>query len=186
MNIWFALPLVAQLALLFALGTVVGGQINRGVYRLAWFPRLIGPWSPPHSDAPPRRWFDRLPVVGWLGLRREAAIHGAGFWVRPMLIEIACGAGFAAMYWWELQRGLLPPALRGWVIFDEPIVAQYFSHIVLISLMAVATFIDFDEKTIPDEITVPGALLGLILAACLPLAALPIEIGKHTSELQSL
>ena len=36
--------------------------------------------------------------------------------------------------------------------------------------MAVATFIDFDEQTIPDEITVPGTVVGLVLAALLPLA----------------
>lgn len=176
MNIWFALSPEVQLALLFVLGTVVGGQINRGVYRLAWFPRLIGPWSPPHADAPPRRWFDRLPVIGWIGLRRESPVHGAGFWVRPLAIEFACGAGFAALYWWEMQRGLLPLPLRGLLLPDEVLLAQFFSHIVLLALMAVATFIDFDEKTIPDEITVPGALLGLILAACLPLSALPIGL----------
>ena len=39
--------------------------------------------------------------------------------------------------------------------------------------MAAASFIDIDEKTIPDLITIPGTLLGLILAAALPMAQLP-------------
>jgi prepilin signal peptidase PulO-like enzyme (type II secretory pathway) len=41
--------------------------------------------------------------------------------------------------------------------------------------MMVATFIDLDEKTIPDEITVPGMLLGLMLASLLPQSRLPVE-----------
>jgi prepilin signal peptidase PulO-like enzyme (type II secretory pathway) len=40
--------------------------------------------------------------------------------------------------------------------------------------MLVATFIDFDEKTIPDEITLLGTLAGLLLMATWPDAALPV------------
>ncbi len=39
--------------------------------------------------------------------------------------------------------------------------------------MIVATFIDFDEQTIPDEITVTGTVVGLVLATLLPAIALP-------------
>jgi prepilin signal peptidase PulO-like enzyme (type II secretory pathway) len=41
--------------------------------------------------------------------------------------------------------------------------------------MIVATFIDFDEKTIPDQITVPGTLAALALAALLPATRLPVN-----------
>ena len=41
--------------------------------------------------------------------------------------------------------------------------------------MTAATFIDFDEKTIPDSITIPGTLIGLTLAA-LPAA---IALAGH-------
>ena len=51
--------------------------------------------------------------------------------------------------------------------------AQYLSHIILIALMIVATFIDFDEQTIPDEITVSGTVVGLLLAVALPCSFLP-------------
>lgn len=173
MESWLLIPLPLRLLMLFVAGVLVGGQVNRGVYRLAWEPRYIGPWSPPHKKAPPRRWSDRLPIVGWWGLRREAAIHGRGYWVRPMLLELAFGIGYAWLYWWEIDGRLLPAA----VIPPYPprdIHAQYLSHLVLLTLMAVATFIDFDEKTIPDAITVPGLLLGLLLAAVLPISHLPV------------
>ena len=40
--------------------------------------------------------------------------------------------------------------------------------------MVVASLIDVDERLIPDEVTVPGTLLGLLFAALLPWLLLPI------------
>jgi len=159
---------------LFCLGALVGGQINRGVYRLAWYPRAIGPWSRPHADVPPRRGYDRIPIFGWLGLSREAAVHGRGFWIRPLLIELAMGVSYAVLYWYEVQQvGIY--SVAGVLILPgtATLQAQLIAHLVLISLMMVATFIDFDEQTIPDAITVPGAVIGLLFAATLP-ASLPL------------
>jgi prepilin signal peptidase PulO-like enzyme (type II secretory pathway) len=174
------------MAVLAVVGILVGTQINRGIYRLAWFHRLIGPWSPPHPDAPPRGPGDGVPVIGWWFLRRESPIHGRGFWIRPMLLELAMGVGFAALYWYEIeQQGVfahgrtvfVPLALRTPLVLH----LQLLSHLVLISLMMVATFIDFDEQTIPDTITVPGTLLGLVFATVLPqsraLVAVPAALA---------
>ena len=43
--------------------------------------------------------------------------------------------------------------------------------------MLAASFIDIDEKIIPDEITVTGTLLGLLIATIVPMSLLP-----HVSE----
>ena len=51
---------------------------------------------------------------------------------------------------------------------------QFVSHAILIGLMLVATFIDFDEQTIPDEATVPGTIIALLLAAIWPDSHLPV------------
>ena len=159
---------------LFVLGTVLGSQINRGIYRLAWSPRAIGPWSKPHADAARRHWFDYCPVVGWLTLRRENHLHGTAYWLRPFCLEILTGLGLASLYWWEvLSDGLAPqgPWLGRSIL---QLHGQFLSHALLLCLMTVATFIDFDEKTIPDTITVPGTLLGLFIAAILPESPLPV------------
>ncbi len=171
MNLILDVPLQARLAVLFVLGVCAGGLINLGIYRLAWRTRSISPWWPPDPDAPPRRLSDRLPVVGWLGLRREAGLHGAGFWIRPLLLELLTGVWFAALYWWEIERlGLLPAGAQppGSAGLLAVLHTQYAVHVALISLMLVASVIDADEKTIPDAITVPGTLLGLLLAGACP------------------
>jgi prepilin signal peptidase PulO-like enzyme (type II secretory pathway) len=173
-NALLAMPVALRLAGLFFIGLAVGALVNWAIYALAWRVRLISPWQARHHDAPPRRWSDFLPVIGWLGLRREAPIHGSGFWIRPLLLEIACGIGLAALYQWETSSGLAPP-IPGVVPAPQWMLHQQFvSHAILIALMLAATFIDFDEKTIPDEITVPGTLIGLVLAAAWPNSHLPV------------
>src|SRR5206468_226538 len=97
------------------------------------------------------------------------------FWIRPVLIEIACTIVFPALYWWELT-GHLTPNLVG--VAPQTAFAvrhQFISHAILFALMIVATFIDFDEKTIPDEITIPGTLCGLLLSAIWPDSGLPVN-----------
>jgi leader peptidase (prepilin peptidase) / N-methyltransferase len=162
-------------------GLLAGGYVNWAVYSLAWNRRAISPWGAPHAKAPPRRRADRLPVWGWLGLRREAEIHGAGFWRRPMAVEALTALAWAALYWWEVgQQGLVQPQLEALTGGALPLqappgstLAAFASHAVLVTLMIAASLIDVDEKTIPDGVTVPGTLLALLLAAALPMSLLP-------------
>ena len=160
---------------LFVTFLFLAGQVNRAIYRLAWNARPIGPWSASHPDAPPRKWSDRIPVWGWLGLERESRLHGRWYWVRPMLIELALALGLVALFLWEQNGGLLPPGAPQ----PNPAViwAQFAAHAILIMLMTAATFIDVDEKMIPDAITVTGTLIGLTFAALWPWSLLPTADG---------
>jgi prepilin signal peptidase PulO-like enzyme (type II secretory pathway) len=92
------------------------------------------------------------------------------------------GAALAALYWWEIERlGLIQAQVdvcRGQIGTalmrpDGPLFWQFASHVVLLCWMLAASFIDIDEKTIPDEITVTGTLLGLTLVTLFPMSLLP-------------
>jgi leader peptidase (prepilin peptidase) / N-methyltransferase len=178
---WFiAIHQEIRMILLFAAGIVFGALANLAIYALAWNPRPISPWMRSNPSAPARRWSDRLPIFGWLGLRREASLHGSGFWIRPMLIELLCGLGLAWLYYWEIGlAALFPadmprppnPALPPNFLFI--LHEQFLVHAILIWLMLVASFIDVDEKIIPDSISRPGTLAGLFLAAVWPWSLLP-------------
>jgi prepilin signal peptidase PulO-like enzyme (type II secretory pathway) len=192
---WFAtIPIETRLAVLFAIGAALGGMVNWAIYSLAWSPRAISPWSR-LKDAR-RYWTERIPIFGWLLLRRHAPEHGAGFWIRPMLIELAMGVGIATLYWWEIVTHALslPPDVNigtfgssDWTTIAH---AQFLSHVVLIVFMAVATFIDLDEMLIPDTVTIPGTLLGGLLAFLNPWSLLPglcwIPAGAVISEREFL
>ncbi len=176
MNLILSLPLQARLFALFVIGACVGGAINLAAYQLAWYPRPISPWSGPDPSAPPRRWWDRLPIVGWLGLRREAALHGIGFWIRPLCVELLAGVGLAWLYWWEVaSAGLLPAGVVPLLPADVKTILhlQFAAHALLIAVMLVASLIDIDEKIIPDAVVVPGTLVGLLIAAVWPWSLLP-------------
>ncbi|NIL97776.1 MAG: prepilin peptidase, partial [Planctomycetales bacterium] len=181
----FDLPLEFRLALCMLAGALAGSLVNFGIYQFAWNRRPISPWSRPAQQLLVRTWADCIPIVGWLRLRREADFHGRGFWIRPLIVELLTAAGFAALYAWEIERqslflDLLPlplpppgrllaplsPALLHWPLG---------SHYALIVLMLMATFIDIDEKTIPDQITFSGVLIGLVLATVQPWSLLPGE-----------
>jgi leader peptidase (prepilin peptidase) / N-methyltransferase len=185
MTLILAIPLEVRLATLFVVGCCLGSLINLGIYRLACYPQPISPWSRPPAGVPLRTLWDRLPIFGWLGLRREAALHGRGFWIRPMLVELLCGAALAFLYLWEvhwcrlvppnlaLPQFFLPDRRPGHVVLAIIRHEQFLAHIALFCFMLAAFWIDFDEMTIPDGITVPGTLLGLVMMGAWPYALLP-------------
>jgi leader peptidase (prepilin peptidase) / N-methyltransferase len=176
--IWLnQISLELRTAIVFLLGIGIATQINRAIYAWAHFHRPIGPWSKPHPDAPRRKWSDYLPIIGWVGMRRENAIHGPWHWVRPLWIEILFPMALAGLYWSTLNQAVhngavLLPKVIPLPAADPTLHLQFLSHAILFALMLIATFIDFDEQTIPDEVTVPGALLGLILAGAAPWSTL--------------
>ncbi len=158
--------------LVFAVGLLAGAFANWLIYTVAYHPRAIGPWKTPHADAPRRLGVDRLPLIGWWNLRRESAIHGRGYWIRPLLIELALGIFFVYLYRFHTGEWFLGEPFRAagmnwcWTLFAV--------HVFLMTLLTAATFIDFDEQTIPDWITFPGTLVGLVLTAISTKVLLPV------------
>jgi len=178
--------LAARLAALFALAACVASLVNAAIYAWSWERRQVSPWQQPPTGVGPRGWLDCLPVVGWWRLRRDEAVLGKGFWVRPLLIELGFATGIAALYWWQVdQLQLLTPQLTELFRIAPPAPSidpasiaaelhlQFLAHALLVALMTIATFIDFDERVIPDEITFPGTLVALLLVTMAPSVLLP-------------
>ena len=61
--------------------------------------------------------------------------------------------------------------------FEARATQIFFAHAILVVLMVAATFIDFDEQTIPDVITIPGTLIALIIASSTVFAFMPTSIA---------
>lgn len=172
--------------LLFFVGCLAGVLANWAIYRLAILnPRPVSPWSRLYD--PQRRWTDFVPVLGWWFQRRLADKFGRRFWVRPLLIELACGFGLPSLRS-GIDSGILtacdrfalsPSSTQSWVWLA-------FFYLLLILLVA-ATFIDFDEKTIPDEITLTGTLIALLVAYFVPASRLPtVDLANAVPQIESL
>ena len=152
---WLGLSAELRCFVVAGLGLLGGALANWMIYRFAYFnPRPISPWGPRPEGAQPRTFLDRLPVLGWFLLRREVKWHGSGFWFRPLLIEIGTAVALVSLFRFETQTGgLLPLFLRSSPFLEllEPYANQiFFTHAILFVLMVAATFIDFDERIIPN------------------------------------
>lgn len=174
----------APLIVAFLLGALAASLANAATYEWAWNRRRLSPWQPTPEGVAPRGWIDCLPIVGWLRLRRDAGTLGRGFWIRPMLVEIAFGAAMAGLCWWEVgQQGLITGQAEAFglalgAVPTSVLWPGFVLHFVLAWLMLVASLIDVDEKTIPDEVTVSGTLLGLVLVTVLPISLLPSLVTR--------
>ena len=93
-----------------------------------------------------------------------------------MLIDVVWIIGLPWFWHWQLGGGLLGfnsgtlPVIPLWRFYAE---VWFWAHTLLIALLFIATFIDFDERLIPDQITVPGTIAGLCIAAAFPSSRLP-------------
>lgn len=176
------IPLPLRYVLVFLVGVCLGSLVNWAIYTLAWNRRQISPWTPPLTEAPPRQPADRWPLFGWFGLRREAHLHGRGFWIRPLLLEFGLGVALAVLYWWEVVRfGLIQDQI-GFAAAPPlwPLHLQFASHVLLLCWILAASVIDIDEKMVPDEITVTGTMLGLVLVTAMPMSLLP-HVAERTA-----
>ena len=164
------LPIWIQLPLLLVCGALIGAFINWAIYKWAAFTqRRISPWTKPETDETKRTGLDYVPIIGWLGRRRDSNIHGRGFWIRPMLIEIAWAIGLPWFYHWQSSSGLTGGIANPVLHYET----WFLVHTFFLAFLFIATFIDFDEKTIPDEVTVTGTLVALVVALFAPWFRLP-------------
>ncbi len=150
---------------LLVFGLLLGPCINFAIYEFAYYPRQISPWQALPKVLAARPALARLPVVGWLTRFDEIKLHGRVFWIRPLLIELATPWCLIALYRFVSSGAAIP---GGIAVPADSLFHQFYAFAILIALMVVATFIDFDERTIPDWITLPGTVLGMVGGTVFP------------------
>ena len=158
MNTWFGLAAPVQTIVLAVVGLAVAAVSNHVVVNAGYFERRpqVSPWR--HGVG----WIQRLPVVGWWCRDDLTAWQR----IRPSAIEATAAIAVPLLYHFEVRSGgLLPTTMRHRDVLTQirpSLLVGFLAHVGLIALMLPATFIDFDEQTIPDSITVTGTIAGLI------------------------
>ncbi len=175
LNGFIAWPLEARIACVALLSVAVARFLNWAIYNWAFFKSAFGPWATPPKGHPQHTWLDHLPIFGWSRLRRESQSHTKVFWIRPLLLELVFPVAMAWYYHFYISGGSLSTRAAALGLQPE-LHYQFVGHFVVISLMTIATFIDFDEHSIPDYVTMPGTVIGLFGAlfgaAWLPFSAI--------------
>lgn len=137
---------------LFALvtGMVVGSFLNVCICRLPKGESVVSPPSHcPQCDYR-IRWYDNIPLFSYLLLRGKCRGCGMHISIRYPLVELLNGLLTLALF---LRFGATLPFL---VLF------------LFCSALVVITFIDLEHQIIPDEISLPGIVIGFICSFFLP------------------
>ena len=135
-----------MIVLVALLGAVLGSFLNVVIYRLPRKQSLVVPRSRcPHCGTPIAAW-DNIPIISFLILRGRCRACHKPISVRYPLVELAATAGVTAA--WTTAASLLD-AVAG---------------IVFVLLMLAIFFIDLEHQIVPNALSYPGLLLGLLLA----------------------
>lgn len=89
-------------------------------------------------------------------------------------VEVAFVVAALALWWWEMHAAGGPSRSDASAILSAGHVSRYAAHLVLMALLAAAAWIDLRHRVIPDGITVPGMLTGLLWTTIDPRALLPV------------
>ena len=139
----------------FVVGAVTGSFLNVCIHRL---PRGFLLHRPP-SHCPfcnePIRWHDNIPVVSYLLLGRRCRFCGVRISPRYALVEALTGALFAYVAW-RTACGA------------EADYARLGVYSGLAAALVAASFVDLEFRIIPDEISLPGAVLAPVVSLLLP------------------
>jgi len=131
----------------FVLGAVVGSFANVCIYRLPRGESLL--WPPSHcpSCGAAVRWYDNIPLLSFAALGARCRDCRAAIGWRYPLVEVLLGVLFVqavATFGIDLRAAQV---------------------VVLETLLVIVFFVDLDQRIIPNRVTYPGILVGLLFAA---------------------
>jgi len=154
---WAVVPFHFWSVSFFALGCIVGSFLNVCIHRMPLGMSIVSPPSHCPYCKYSIPWWLNVPLLTWLLLRGRCRNCSAPISPRYFVVELLTGLMFLAC--WEGHGSHLHPYL------SMPLVLVYSAFI---SGLIVATFIDIEHFIIPDEITLGGAVVGIILSFLLP------------------
>jgi leader peptidase (prepilin peptidase)/N-methyltransferase len=127
----------------------MGSFLNVVVYRLPRHESLITPASHCTGCGSPVKPYDNIPVLSWLLLRGHCRACGEPISVRYPLVEFLTGA------------------LCVGAVLAGADTARVALGIGLILLVVPIALIDLETRLIPNKLTLPGAVLALVLGLAL-------------------
>jgi leader peptidase (prepilin peptidase)/N-methyltransferase len=144
------------LVMAFAFGACIGSFLNVCIYRLPADESVVRPGSRCPRCGTAISWYDNVPLVSWLLLGARCRTCRARIPARYPLVEAMAGA-------------LAVLALVRLGLTAHAAVAFAFTAALLL-----ITFVDVDHRFIPDEVSLPGILVGLAVSF-LPGGTTPLD-----------
>lgn len=143
-------------------GLVVGSFLNVCIYRLPLDQSIVWPASRCTTCGRALSWFENVPMVSYLALRGRCRTCGEHISLMYPVVELVTGAMFAVWYWYF---GLTP---------------LFAVRLVFGCAMIVLFVIDLQHQILPNEITLPGIVVGLVSSVFLEPGWRDAVIGAAT------
>lgn len=134
----------------FLLGAIVGSFLNVCICRLPEEKSVVFPPSACPKCGSRISWYDNMPIISFLLLRAKCRTCSAPISWRYPLVEALNGLLTLLLF---LKFGLSP---------------AFLALFIFCSSLVVITFIDLDHQIIPDQISLPGIIIGFAFSFFLP------------------
>ena len=141
---------VVELTIVTLAGLAIGSFLNVVIYRLPRKESVVSPGSRCPGCGAVLHWYDNIPVASYITLGARCRSCRTRISVRYPLVEIATGAVFAGHY-----------LVFGWT----PLLAV---RLIFAAAMIALFVIDLEHHLLPDAITLPGIVAGLVASLFLP------------------
>ncbi|MBR7108232.1 MAG: prepilin peptidase [Lentisphaeria bacterium] len=138
----------------FAFGSCMGSFLNVCIWRIPRGESLSKAASHCGSCNTPIKWYDNIPLISYIVLGGKCRACKQHYSMRYFLVELICGTLFTLAI---LSAGLQ----------KQPMAAGAFSCIAIFYAIGTA-WIDAEHRIIPDKLSYPAILAGLILSGCFP------------------
>jgi len=150
------------LALFFVMvGLVIGSFINVVAHRVPLGLSVVSPRSRCPSCETPIGALDNIPVVSWILLRGKCRSCSTPISARYPATEALCALLFVLVF--HKVSVFLPEQLPEFFVGS-------LHGTVFLSLLLAVTLIDLDHFIIPDMLSLPGCIVGLVFAFAAPRA----------------
>jgi len=138
------------LAALFLFGLVIGSFLNCVIHRLPNDESIIRPRSYCPHCGKTIAWYDNIPILSFLILAGHCRHCRQRISWRYPFVELASGLIWAGSWYWN-----------GWTPF-------FWISVIFVSILLVVTMTDLETEIIPDQLTLGGALTGLVVSYIYP------------------
>ncbi|MDI6783091.1 MAG: prepilin peptidase [bacterium] len=135
---------------LFLFGLAIGSFLNVCIYRIPLNQSIVKPRSHCPNCNNLIAWYDNIPLLSYLILRGKCRHCKEPISIRYFIVELLTGILFVLVAW---QFGGLN--------------FVSITYIIIVGCLIVITFIDLDHFIIPDVITYPLMILGLVISLIL-------------------
>jgi len=139
-----------DIILTFILGLIVGSFSNVCIYRIPRNESIIYPGSHCPKCSTTLRPMDNIPLLSYIILKGRCRNCGSKISIQYPIVELLTGLIYLIIY---LTYGLS---------------IQSLIYIILSSALIIITFIDLKEQIIPDVISLPGVVAGLVISFFVP------------------